>query len=173
MTMAKKPPKLTVVKNDEPKPERKTYDELKQERKEWRITRPEARARVHALRIELEYYREQLEAVPFDIPSGDMCPPNCLDNGERQYATNLVENLNPIIEGLFKRCDEVAEKHGCHEEMDYNAQLYEMKMHTAETGFYIGVLAGAIFAGCPKEQVDRFERGLLFALTANNQIVKE
>ena len=45
--------------------------DLEQEREEWRITRQEALCRVHALRIELDSYREQLEAVPFDIPSGD------------------------------------------------------------------------------------------------------
>jgi hypothetical protein len=56
--------------------------------------------------------------------------------------------------------------------MDYNAQLFDLKMHTAETGFYIGVLAGAMFSGASKETVDRFERGLLYALRSNTRVVK-
>ncbi len=52
------------------------------------------------------------------------------------------------------------------------AKLFELKMETAKTAFKIGVLAGAIFAGCSKEQVDRFERGMAVSLTADNRIVK-
>jgi hypothetical protein len=33
------------------------------------------------------------------------------------------------------------------------AKLFELKLETAKTAFKIGVLAGAIFAGCSKEQV--------------------
>lgn len=42
-------------------------------------------------------------------------------------------------------------------------------MGTAETAFKIGVLAGAIFAGCSKEEVDRFKRGLAVSLSADNR----
>jgi hypothetical protein len=45
-------------------------------------------------------------------------------------------------------------------------------MDTAETAFKIGMLAGAIFAGCSKEQVDRFERGMVFSLMSDNRLVK-
>ena len=121
---------------------------------------------------ELDSYREQLEAVPFDIPSGDACIPTCLDGASRKYIVELVEDLNPLIENIFESCDTVAKNHGAHEDMDYNAQLFDLKMHTAETGFYIGVLAGAMFSGASKETVDRFERGLLYALRSNGRVVK-
>jgi hypothetical protein len=34
-------------------------------------------------------------------------------------------------------------------------------------------LAGVIVAGCPKDQVDRFERGMLVSLCADNRLVKD
>ena len=60
---------------------------------------------------------------------------------------------------MFEMIDSYAKEHGCHENLDFNAKLFELKMDAAETAFKIGVLAGVIFAGCSKEQVDRFERG--------------
>ena len=62
-----------------------------------------------------------------------------------------------------------AKEHGCHEHLDFQAKLFELKMGTAETAFKIGVLAGAIFAGCSKEEVDRFKRGLAVSLSADNR----
>ena len=47
-----------------------------------------------------------------------------------------------------------------------------MKSQAAETAFRIGVLAGVIFAGRPKDEVDRFERGLAFELSRNPWICK-
>ena len=57
----------------------------------WRITHRALRNRVRNPRAELELYRDQLEGVPFDIPSGDFCTPNSLDNFERHYIVYLVE----------------------------------------------------------------------------------
>ena len=66
-----------------------------------------------------------------------------------------------------------AEQHGCEETMDYEDKMLMLKSAIAETGFKIGVLAGAIFAGCSKKTIDRFERGLTFALRADRNIVRD
>ena len=56
--------------------------------------------------------------------------------------------------------------------MDFQSHLFDMKSQAAETAFRIGVLAGVIFAGRPKDEVDRFERGLAFELSFNPWICK-
>ena len=56
--------------------------------------------------------------------------------------------------------------------LDFQSHLFDMKSQAAEIGFRIGVLAGVIFAGCSKDQVDRFERGLAFELSRNPWICK-
>src|SRR5438093_10909233 len=83
--------------------------------REWRITPREITDRVRHLRAELESYREQMEGVPFDIPSGDCDTPKCLDFGDRKHTLQLVEELNPFVSGMFEMIDKYAEEHGCHE----------------------------------------------------------
>ena len=156
---------LSVVKPNESEP--RNWDK---ETQSWRITRQEALKRVRSLRIELESYRDQIDAVPFDILADSIPAP--LDHSERKWAVNVMEDFNPLIKGLFDRCDEAARRHGVNEEMDFNAQLFDLKMHLSETAFQIGLLAGALFAGAPKETVDRFERGLLYTVHMSPRIVK-
>ena len=127
------------------------------------ITRKELRQRVSALREELESYQRQIEALPFDIPSGDV--PYCLDWSERKYHVTLIESFNPTLDSLFEMIDKYAEQHGCHEDIDFNSKLFQLKSEYAATGFRIGVLAGVMLAGCPKDLIDRFERGLEFAFS--------
>ena len=132
-----------------------------------RITIHSARQRAKAIRAELELYREQVEAIPFDIASGDLGPPYCLDtNIRRRYVLELVEDLNPFVAGFFQLIDDFAEKHGTHEYLDFNSKLHALKHEAATTGFQIGVLAGVMFSGRPKETVDTFERGLAFAMSS-------
>jgi len=161
---------LSVVK-PQTEVQRKSYEDLEKEAEAWRITRQEVRARVHALRTELEEYKSQIEGVPFDILADAI--PRCLDNTRREDLNDLVTGLNPLIGGLFKRCDDVARRHGVDAEMDYNAQLFELEMQLSDTGYYIGILAGVIFAGCSKETIDRFEHGLGFALESKHGVVKD
>lgn len=144
------------------------HDRWQQAEESWKITRREMCQRVRVLRDELEAYGEQLEGVPFDIASGDMCTPNSLDSSSRKYLIELVEELDPRVNGAFEMIDDLAKKHGLHELLDFNAKLFGLKTSAAHTGFNIGVLAGVILAGCPKEQVDRFERGLSFDLTRDH-----
>ena len=141
--------------------EHKPWDEAEQG---WRITAREMRQRVRTLRDELEAYQQQLEAMPFDIPTGDHETPRCLDGLKRKYHVQLVEQFNPLVPGLFDMIDDYAKKHGCHEHLDFNSKIYQLKSECFSAGFKIGVLAGAIFAGCPKEYIDRLERGLAFAV---------
>ena len=174
--MAKKSTKtnLKVVGETRSEEDRKKYAE---EDKAWetaekrmKITAPEVANRVRSLRAELEYYRSQVEAMNFDIVCDEM--PYCLDWTKRKYAYQLGEGLNPFIDGIFEMIDEYAKKHGCHEFLDFQSKLFDMKSQAAETGFRIGVLAGVIFAGRPKDEVDRFERGLAFELSRNPWICK-
>ena len=177
--MKKKTANLSVVKKS-------TQEELERQklRKEestgweeaeqkWKITSTEARQRVRVLRDELESYRDQLDGAPFDIASGDMSSPTSLDGGDRKHIVELVEELNPLVEGFFDMIDKFAEEHGTHESVDFNAKLFSLKMQTAQTGFEIGVLAGVILAGCSKDQIDKFEHGLAFHLKSNPFVVKD
>ena len=166
--MAKKTAKLTVVKNEQPP--RRTSEDLKKEAKGWRITREEARARVHNLRMELENYRDQIDAVPFDILADSI--PQSLDYSERRWAVDVMENFNPLIKGLFNRCDQEAKRYGADREIDFNGELFDLKLQLSETAFGVGILAGALFSGASPEAVERFERGLLYSVVMNPRIVR-
>jgi len=146
------------------------YKRWEEAENSWEITRDEARHRARNVREILEDFRNQLEGAFFDVPCGDV--PRSLDR-ERQDVVQLVENLNPLVNGFFKMIDDLANQHGCDEFIDFNAKLFLLKMEAAETGFQIGVLAGAIFAGCSQEQIDKFERGLTFAMASHRRMVKD
>jgi len=85
--MAKKTSNLKIVQERTEAEKKKWSDEYERwekAEKDLLITASEAKHRVQVLHDELEAYRDQLEAVPFDIPSGDMSPPICLDGGGRK-----------------------------------------------------------------------------------------
>jgi hypothetical protein len=174
--MAKKTPNLKVIQERTEEQKKKwseEYERWEKAEKELQIPARELRQRVRVLRDELQRYYDQLQAVAFDIPSGDMSPPMCLEAGRRKHTLQLVEELDTKGMGLSEMIDDYAKEHGCHDNLDFNAKLFELKMGYAETAFKIGVLAGVIFAGCPKEQVDRFERGLAYSLASDNRLVKK
>jgi hypothetical protein len=158
--------KLVETANDED-------DRWGKAEKELRITAAEAKQRVRTLREELEGYRAQIEAVPFDIPYDSELGVPCLEGHDRQYTPDLAANLDPRVNVIYKLIDEYADQHGCNASLDFNAKLFAFRWATADAAYRAGVLAGVIFAGCPKEQVDRFERGLAVSLTTNNPIVKK
>jgi hypothetical protein len=106
-----------------------------------------------------------MEAVPFDIACGDMSMPRCLDTSGRKDTLDLVEELDTRLNGLFEMIDSYAKEHGCHENLDFQAKLVSLKSYTIETAFKVGMLNGVISVGSPKDQVDRFERGLLVSLS--------
>jgi hypothetical protein len=146
------------------------YDRWDKAYKGWRITPQEAANRVRSLRAELEYHCSQVEAMNFGITCDEI--PYCLDWTKRKYSYELVDALNPFVDGILEMIDAYAKQHGCHEFLDFQSKLFDMKSQAAETAFRIGVLAGVIFAGRPKEEVDRFERGLAFELSHNPWICK-
>ena len=100
------------------------------------------------MRGELESYQRQIEAIPFDIPSDDT--PYCLDWNKREYHVNLIEMLNPTLDSLFDMIDNYAKDHGCHEFLDFNSKLFQLKSEYAATGFRIGVLAGVDICRMPQ-----------------------
>ena len=142
----KKNANLKLVDSDQTQ-QSKTWEEKQQELK---ITRDELQQRVAALRSELETYREQLDAAPFDILADD--EPRSLQQ-KRKYLIDLVEALNPRVSALYDLIKVETD------------DLFALKLESATTGFQIGVLAGVILAGATKETVDRFERGLAFDLS--------
>ena len=138
-----------------------------------KITRQEAGRRVSALRKELESYQAQIESLPFCIASGNMGPPLALDCTDRKYTLQLVEELNPLVNGYVDMIDTYNQEHGTDDGFDFQSKLLALETHAAETGFEIGVLAGVIFSGASKHTIDRFERGLAFVLALNDRIVKD
>ena len=146
---------------------RDNYDKWQKVFESWCLHSGEVRGKVAALRTELESYREQLEAVPFDIPSGEVGVPHSLDRTARKYILELLDDFNPLPEKFMNAIDEYAEENGCHQHLDFQSKLFEMRMYTAETGFQMGILAGVIFAGCSKDTVDKFTRGLELAFKSS------
>jgi hypothetical protein len=56
--------------------------------------------------------------VPFDIPSGSMSPPICLDSvvgRDRKYTLELLEELDTKGKAMFDMIDNYAKEHGCYE----------------------------------------------------------
>jgi len=151
----KKNANLKLVDSDQAQ-QSKTWEEKQQELE---ITRHEMQQRVQALRTELEKYRDQLDAAPFDILNDD--EPRSLQQ-KRKFTIDLVENLNPLVDGLSAVLDD-----GTNPDM-----VFDLKREAAETGFKIGVLAGVILAGDDPEIVAKFARGLAFDLSRNPEVIK-
>ena len=152
--------------------ERDRWTELENQ---WRISPQSARQRVLALRDELERYRLQLEGSAFDVANGDMSTPPSLDGGDRKYTLYLATDLNPIVDNLFEEIDRFAKMHGpsIYRQVDFQSKLFDLRETSIETGFKIGVLFGVISSGAPKEVVDRYERGLAFAMQSDQRVVKK
>ncbi len=133
---------------------------LKAEEENWKLTVAEARARVSALRHELETYRDQIDAAAVDILSGEMTPQSI--DGERRWAVDVIQDVNPAVKGHLKRC----------RDQSLAGDAFQLMASTGETAFMVGTLWGAIVGGCSKETIDRLERGFVYALCANRETVK-
>jgi hypothetical protein len=149
--------RLSVVRTE---PQDKLEEQHRAEELTWRITPQEAEARVHALRVQFEAYRDEINALPFKILEDD-CP--TLDFAKHRWALNTLESFNPLIKGFADRYD--ANVPGF--------DIFDLRTELSDTGFAIGVLVGVIFSGAPKEVIDRFENGLAHSLKTNSRIVKE
>ena len=183
--MAKKNTKLSVVKTSTQTHEEREreLDELHdKERKRWeelerqsRISSHSARQRVLALRDELERYRLQLEGATFGVATSDECGIPSLDGGNRKFTVYLAADLNPVIERLYDEIDRFAKMHGpsIYRQVDFESKLFDLKEQSVETGFKIGMLAGVILSGAPKDVVDRYERGLAYVMQSDRRVVKK
>ena len=145
---------------------RREYQEREAEENRVKLDRNQLAARVAEIRRLLEDFGERLAGVRFDIVTHDM-PPS-LDCGNQVCPDNLVEMLNPLIPLYHKRCDKrLPEREGVRDD------LSNLKWNTADTAFAIGVLAGSIFAGASKREIDRMERGLVHATASRRWQCKE
>ena len=150
--MAKKNSHLKIVEQDD------SLEEI------WKLTRKEIAERARTLRLELETYRERLEGMPFDVVTDD-CP-HSVDYVDGSYPINLAEAFNPHIAGHYDWLEKALVG-------NHDVRLCRLKIETADTAFQIGVLAGAIFAGCSDREIDRLERGLVHATVSRPWRVKE
>jgi len=66
--------------------------------------------------------------------------PRSLDHSKQKFILQLVGDLNPLVSGLY---DLINQDTGGVEA----DELFDLKLEAAETGFKLGVLAGAILAG--------------------------
>ncbi|MDP2601887.1 MAG: hypothetical protein Q8S00_04760 [Deltaproteobacteria bacterium] len=141
-------------------------EEREEEENSVKLDRNQVAARVADIRRLLEIFGERLDAVRFDIITHDM-PPS-LDHGNQVCSNDLVDMLNPVIRLYQERCEKRLPD--CE---DAESDLNHLKWYTADAGFMIGVLAGAIFAGASQREIDRMERGLVHATASRRWQCKE
>ena|SRR5687767_12649310 len=128
--------------------------ESKKLEESWKLTRTEIAARAHALRLQLEAFRSQLEGVTFDIVTSQI-PQSTETSSEKPDVINLVDDFDSYIKG---RAEQMRESE--HDEQ------FNLRMDTAETAFQIGVMWGAMATGASDREIDRLERGLIHATAA-------
>ena len=78
---------------------------------------------------------------------------------------DLADAFDPCIKGRFEWIAESIP--------DWQDEIVNLKMETAETAFQIGVMAGAMFAGCSEREIDRLERGLIHAIVSRSWRCKD
>jgi hypothetical protein len=137
-------------------------DTDKEQEESWKLTRIEVASRVRNVRLELETFRTRLEGMPFDVVTDDT--PRSVDYVNGSWPIDLAETLSPCVKGRFD---------WIYERISEKDELFNLKSETAETAFQVGVLAGAIFAGCSDREIDRLERGLIHATVSRNWRCKE
>lgn len=119
------------------------------------LTPAEITARVREIRSHLEYFRDALSGVPFDIvaeePGGSIRNSNHLES-----VSELAERLNPFLKGWRVHCAESLLA-------DAQDKFGWLTAGLADTGFAIGVLAGFMFHGASEAEIDRLERGFIHA----------
>jgi hypothetical protein len=95
-----------------------------------------------------------------------------LDQGRRQYMTKLVDNFNQAVKGNFDMIDKFTEEDGCNDFLT-SAQNCSAKKWRRLRRVPNRSACRHHFRRMSQEQVDRFERGLAFALKSNPFVVKE
>ena len=148
----------TLTEAEQAKYEQQKAEKRRKELEEsWKLTRTEIAGRAHALRLQLEVFRSQLEGLTFDIVNSQI-PPSAETPSNRPDAIDLVDDFDSYIKGT---ADEMRESE--HDE------IFNLRMDTADTAFQIGILAGAIFSGASDREIDRLERGLIHATVSRGR----
>jgi hypothetical protein len=118
------------------------------------LTGAEACRIIKKIREQLEEHRDDSISVLFNTPEVrlDTIP-----------VTELAKDLNPRISACSKVLQDFCAFSYFQDRLTligFEDTLGTLKGSAAATGFKIGILAGVIYSGAPKEVVDRFERGL-------------
>ena len=136
----------------------------KQEQESRKLTRDEIAKRVREIRKELEAAKERYEGALFDNYTGGI--PRSLDVVDvNREPYGAVQYISPWTEGCLERL-----QNGIVNDNDPD-DVFEFFFFRTETAFQLGMLAGAIYADCPTTTIDRFERGLVTALSACHWII--
>ena len=139
---------------------------LEAENEQWKLTKAEIAKRVKDIRRELEAAKARYEGALLDnYTDGIPRSLDIVDVNKEPYGA--VDYLCPSLKGRLDRLQNETY------EACLSDDVGELYFWSTEIAFQIGMLAGAIYADCPKETVDRFERGLAFALAARHWMVKE
>lgn len=136
-------------------------DKQKAEAEAKRLTGAEIASRVSQLRKELEAAKQRYDGALFDNYYNGM-PPSLDVVDENREPYGAVQYLSPSIERDLSRAQE-----------SQNYDALGLFVDSTQLAFQFGMLAGAIYADCPTATVDRFERGLVTALTASDWIAKK
>ena len=137
----------------------------KQEEESWKLTRTEIAERVHVIRCELEAAKIRYDGALFDNYTDGI--PLSLDIvGVNKEPYGAVSYVAPSIKGRFDRLQDAGTK-------NVSDDVGELYFWGTEVAFSIGMLAGAIYADCPTATIDRFERGLAFAIAARTWEIKD
>ena len=138
----------------------------KQEAEKLKLTRDEIAMRVSQLRKELEAAKQRYDAALFDNFT-DGIPPSLDHVGVNREPYGAVYHLSPLLEAWVEQLQH-GEVKSC-----LSDDVFELFFFSTTTAYEFGMLAGAIYADCPTTTIDRFERGLVTALTACHWIIKE
>ena len=136
----------------------------KQEEESWTRTPEQIAAVVKDIRHELEQARQRYDGAMFDAVADAI--PRSMDVGDKKEIYQLVEALNPCLEGFHIRVEKALGH--CLETDD----LGNMHWQGHEYAFQLGMFAGFIFAGASDKELDRLERALVHATAARHWEVK-
>lgn len=164
MALKAERPHLELVDGRYKKAWRKKAKQQEREEQACKLTQAEVTTRIREIRSYLEDASNRIAGLHFDILNSD--EPHSLDHDEFPYPAQLAERLNPTITGHYDRVYDRLPNEDSKDDLD------ELKLSLAETAFAVGVLAGAMFHGASKLEVDKLERGLVHATTSRHWQVK-
>jgi len=146
--------------------EKQQEEARKQEKESLLLTRAEIAKRVNEIRKELETAKQRYDGALFDNYT-DGIPPSLDIVDVNRAPFGAVYHLSPRLERMLKNLQDNADP------MKQSDDVFELFFWGTHTAYALGMLAGAIYADLPQQTVDRWERGLVTALSTCHWIVKE